>query len=253
MGGGMSFQDKVAFVAGGGGGMGLAIANRLIEAGCQVALADLKPKPDGIAEGPGRSLYLEGDLSDQAFVEGAVASTVEAFGGVDYLVNTAGVLWLDKDKSVTEIAMDVWDRVLAINVRSFALTARYCVPLMRARGGGAMVHFSSIDATGGDAPAQDAYGASKAAVIRLGKSLAVQFAGDGIRSNVILPGPTMSPMQARWDGDAEAQKKVAGFVPLGRLGRLDDMADACLFLLSDAAGYITGVELPVDGGVTARV
>lgn len=249
----MSFRDKVGFVAGAGGGMGLAIANRLIEAGCDVALADLKPRPAEIAQGPGRSIYLEGDLSEQGFVEDAVASAAKTFGGIDYLVNTAGVLWLDRDRSVTDIDMAVWDRVMAINLRSFALTARYCVPMMRARGGGAMVHFSSIDATGGDAPAQDAYGASKAAVIRLAKSLAVQFAGDGIRSNVILPGPTMSPMQARWEGDAEAQARVAGFVPLGRLGRLDDMADACLFLLSDAAGYITGVELPVDGGVTARV
>lgn len=249
----MSFQNKAAFVAGAGGGMGLAITNRLIEAGCHVAMADLKPEPAGIAAGPGRHLYLEGDLSDQGFVESAVASAAETFGGIDYLVNTAGVLWLDKDRSVTDIDMTVWDRVLAINLKSFALTARCCVPLMKRRGGGAMVHFSSIDATGGDAPAQDAYGASKAAVIRLAKSLAIQFAGDGIRSNVILPGPTLSPMQARWESDAEAQARVAGFVPLGRLGRLEDVADACLFLLSDAAAYITGVELPVDGGVTARV
>lgn len=249
----MSFRDKVAFVAGAGGGMGLAIANRLIEAGCHVALADLKPKPAEIAQGPGRAFYLEGDLSEQGFVEGAVANAAKTFGGIDYLVNTAGVLWLDRDGSALDIDMAVWDRVLAINLRSFALTARYCAPIMKSRGGGAMVHFSSIDATGGDAPAQDAYGASKAAVIRLAKSLAIQLAGDAIRSNVILPGPTMSPMQARWEGDTEAQERVAGFVPLGRLGAVEDMADACLFLLSDAAGYITGVELPVDGGITARV
>lgn len=116
-----------------------------------------------------------------------------------------------------------------------------------------MVHFSSIDATGGDAAPQDAYGASKAAVIRLAKSLAIQFADDNIRSNVILPGGTMSPMQERWQDNEDAQARAAGFVPLGRLGTTDDMADACLFLLSDAAGYITGVELPVDGGITARV
>jgi NAD(P)-dependent dehydrogenase (short-subunit alcohol dehydrogenase family) len=249
----MSFTDKVAFVAGGGGGMGLAIANRLIESGCNVAIADRKPVPEGIASGPGGHFYIEGDLSEEAFVDGAVATAAKVFGGIDYLVNTAGVLWVDRDKSVTEIDMDVWDRVLAINLKSFALTARFCVPLMRARGGGAMVHFSSIDAAGGDVPAQDAYGASKAAVIRLAKSLAVQFAGDGIRSNVILPGPTMSPMQERWENDPEAQARIAGFVPLGRLGTVDDMADVCLFLLSDAARYITGVELPVDGGITARV
>lgn len=249
----MGFENKVAFIAGAGGGMGLAIANRLIEAGCHVGAADLKPRPASIADGPGMHRYIQGDLSDESVVAQAVGETVKSFGGIDYLVNTAGVLWFDRDKSVTEIDMDVWDRVMAINLKAFALTARYCVPEMQARAGGAMVHFSSIDATGGDSPAQDAYGAAKAAVIRLAKSLAIQFAGDGIRSNVILPGPTLSPMQARWDGDTAAQARIAGFVPLGRLGTVEDMADACLFLLSDAARYITGVELPVDGGVTARV
>ncbi len=249
----MTFAGKAAFVAGGGGGMGLAIANRLIEAGCDVATMDLKKAPDTVAAGPGRHFHTPGDLSEEDAVRQAVEKTASAFGGIDYLVNTAGVLWFDRDKSVTEIDMSVWDRVLAVNLRSFALTARYCVPRMQARGGGAMVHFSSIDATGGDAPAQDAYGASKAAVIRLAKSLAIQFAGDGIRSNVILPGPTVSPMQARWERDPEARERLAGLIPLRRLGTVDDMAEACLFLLSDAARYITGVELPVDGGLTARV
>ncbi len=249
----MTFKNKCAFVAGAGGGMGLAIARALIEKGCRVGMADLKPEPEGIGGGADGHIYFEGDLSDQAFVERAVNATADRFGGLDFLVNTAGVLWLDRDKSVTDMDMDVWDRVMAINLKSFALTARYAVPHMKANGGGAMVHFSSIDATGGDAPAQDAYGASKAAVIRLTKSLAIQFAGDGIRSNVILPGPTMSPMQERWHDDDDAQARVAGFVPLGRLATVDDMADACLFLLSDQARYITGVELPVDGGITARV
>jgi len=249
----MRFKDRTAFIAGAGGGMGLAIANALIGDGCRVGMADLKPQPADIVGEVGMHIYFEGDLSDQNFVEAGVNATVDRFGGLDYLVNTAGVLWLDRDRSVTEMDMDVWDRVMAINLKSFALTSRYAVPHMKARGGGAMVHFSSIDATGGDAPAQDAYGASKAAVIRLAKSLAIQFAGESIRSNVILPGPTMSPMQERWQGDEKTQERVAGFVPLGRLGTLDDMADACLFLLSDQARYITGVELPVDGGITARV
>ncbi|NQV98700.1 MAG: SDR family oxidoreductase [Rhodospirillales bacterium] len=249
----MTFKNKYAFVAGAGGGMGLAIANALIGQGCRVGMADLKEQPADIGGGPGDHVYFKGDLSDQTFVARAVNGTAEAFGGLDYLVNTAGVLWLDRDKSVTVMDMDVWDRVMAINLKSFALTARYAVAHMKAGGGGAMVHFSSIDATGGDVPAQDAYGASKAAVIRLAKSLAIQLAGDGIRSNVILPGPTMSPMQERWQDDTNAQARVAGFVPLGRLGSVDDMADACLFLLSDQARYITGVALPVDGGITARV
>ncbi len=250
----MSFDGKVAFVAGAGGGMGLTIANALIELGCHVGMADLKSVPDGIRDGSGKHRYFEGDLSDDGFVENAINKTASHYGRLDFLINTAGVLWLDRDKSVVDMDMDIWDRVMAINLKSFALTSRYAVPHIKTSGnGGAMVHFSSIDATGGDAPSQDAYGASKAGVIRLAKSLAIQFAPDNIRSNVILPGPTMSPMQERWEGDQAAQDHVATFVPLGRLGTTEDMRDACLFLLSDQARYITGVELPVDGGITASV
>ncbi len=246
------FANKTAFIAGAGGGMGLAIARALMDGGCRVGMADLKPKPTDLATDVDGAVYFEGDLSQQSFVEAAVNKTAKTFGGLDFLVNTTGVLWLDQDKSVTEMDMDVWDRVMAINLKSFALTSRYAVPHMKASGG-AMVHFSSIDATGGDTPCQDAYGASKAAVIRLAKSLAIQFAGDAIRSNVILPGPTLSPMQERWHGDIKAQEQVAAVVPLGRLATVDDMADACLFLLSDRAQFITGVTLPVDGGITAKI
>jgi 3-oxoacyl-[acyl-carrier protein] reductase len=132
-----------------------------------------------------------------------------------------------------------------------ALTARYAVPEMRKAGGGAMVHFSSIDATMGDSKPQDAYGASKAAVIRLSKSLAVQCAADGIRSNTILPAGTASPMQERWERDPAALERLAQAIPLGRVGRTQDMSDACMFLLSDKSSFITGTELVVDGGGTA--
>lgn len=248
----MSFEGKAAFVAGAGGGMGLAIANSLILAGANAALADVKPRPDGIAAGPGAHLFVQGDLSDEAVVKGGIAETVARFGRLDYLVNATGVLWFGRDKSLVEMDMAVWDQVLAVNLRSFVLTARYAIPEMKKAGGGAMVHIASIDALRGDDKPQDAYGASKAAIIRLSKSIAIQFAADGIRSNTILPGPVLSPMQERWQGKPELQAQVAAHVPLGRLGTPQDQADACLFLLSDKASFITGTELIVDGGVTAR-
>ena len=244
----MSFSGKVALVAGGGGGMGLAIAKDLMAAGAAVGLADLKAAPPELS---GDHLYHQGDLTDPAFVEQAVGETVARFGRLDYLVNTAGVLWFDRDTSFADMDLEVWDRVLAINLKSFVLTARFAVPEMQRAGGGAMVHFSSIDALSGDPRPQDAYGAAKAAVIRLSKSIAVQFAGDGIRSNAILPGGTLSPMQARWRDEPDAAAQAATHVPLGRLGTPQDMSAACLFLLSDKASYITGTELIVDGGVTA--
>lgn len=248
----MSFAGKVAFVAGAGGGMGLNIANDLIAEGANVCLADIKPPPAGIVDGPGGQRYHRGDLSEEAEVGKAMAETVAAFGRLDYLVNTTGVLWFDKDKSIVDMTIADWDRIMAINLRSFVLTARAAVPEMKKAGGGAMVHVSSIDALVGDDRPQDAYGAAKAAIIRLSKSIAIQFAADGIRSNTLLPGPVLSPMQERWDGKPDVQAQVAAHVPLGRIGTTQDQANACLFLLSDKASFITGTELIVDGGVTAQ-
>jgi NAD(P)-dependent dehydrogenase (short-subunit alcohol dehydrogenase family) len=179
-----------------------------------------------------------------------VASTVARFGCLDYLVNTVGVLLFGEDRSLLDIDLPLWDRVLEVNLKSFMLTARHAIPAMRAAGGGAMVHFSSTQALRGDRAAQDAYGASKGAVRSLSKSIAIQFAGDGIRSNAILPGATMSPMQARWVG---RETEIGASIPLGRLGSTQDQSNACLFLLSDAASFITGAELIVDGGATASV
>ncbi len=247
----MSFAGKVAMVFGAGGGMGLTIANDLIAGGAHVALADLKPRPDGIAEGPGHAAYHQGDACDEAFVEGVVAATVNDGGRLDYLVNATGVLWFDRDKSLLDIDMAVWDQVFDINLKSHALTARHAIPEMKTSGGGAMVHISSIDALRGDGKPQDAYGASKAALLRLSKSIAIQFAADGIRSNTILPGPVLSPMQERWDGNDDALAAIADFVPVGRVGTTQDIANACLFLLSDRASFITGTELVVDGGILA--
>jgi len=153
---------------------------------------------------------------------------------------------------VVDIDMDLWDRVIDINLRSFALTTRHAVPAMRLSGGGSMVHIASIDALRGDDKPQDAYGVSKAAILRLSKSLAIQFAADGIRSNVILPGPVRSPMQARWEASEEILAAVEQYVPLGRVGKTQDIANACLFLLSDQASFITGTELAVDGGCLAK-
>ena len=215
-------------------------------------MADVKPAPPEFSASSERHLYLQGDLTEEGFVASAIRGWVERRGRLDYLVNTAGVLWFGRDKSCTEMDMEVWDRVMAINLKSFALTIRHAVPAMQRGGGGAMVHFSSIDALRGDDRPQDAYGASKAAVIRLSKSVAIQFARQKIRSNVILPGPVHTPMQARWDENVDAVERLAQVVPLGRIGKVEDMVSACLFLLSDEAAFITGTELVVDGGLTAR-
>ena len=117
---------------------------------------------------------------------------------------------------------------------------------------GSIVHISSIDALSGDDKPQDAYGASKAAMIRLSKSLAIQFASKNIRSNTILPGPIETSMQKRWKKNPKAKKNLEKFIPLQRVGKPQDISNACMFLLSDQANYITGTEIIVDGGITSK-
>ena len=247
-----NIANKVAFVTGAGGGMGFRIACDLINAGAGVLMLDIKPRPDEIPGSPEQSLYVQADLTDEATVAAAVERAVDTFGGIDYLANVAGALWFKRDKSALEVDLDIWDQVMAVNLKSMVHTARHVVPQMRKRGGGAMVHFSSTQCLRGDSAPQDAYQAAKAGVVAFSKSLAIQLAGDNIRSNVIYPGPSESPMQDRWQDDPDARAATARAIPLGRVGTVEDMSNACLFLLSNRASFITGTELLVDGGLLAR-
>jgi NAD(P)-dependent dehydrogenase (short-subunit alcohol dehydrogenase family) len=180
------FSGKSALVTGAAGGMGLQIARDLAAAGCRVTGVDLQPRPDGLAH------YVQGDVADETAVARA-ASEAARDGRLDYLVNAAGVLWFDRDRSLIDIEPNVWDRVIAINLTGCMLSARHAIPLMRACGG-AMVHISSTQCLRGDDRPQDAYQVSKAGILALSKSIAVQFAAESIRSNVLLPSATDSPM-----------------------------------------------------------
>ncbi|MEE9414144.1 MAG: SDR family oxidoreductase [Acidimicrobiales bacterium] len=245
----MSFAGKTGIVTGAASGMGRAISAALLAAGANVVGIDAQESE--ALDGVGEFLAFRGSVADYEFVSGVVIDSRAKFGRVDYLVNAAGVLWFDRDESVLDIDLDVWDQVLKINLKGCAHTIRAAVPLMKEQGGGAMVHFSTIQCLRGDSQPQDAYQASKAGLIALSKSAAIQFAANGIRSNCILPGPTRSPMQARWEENPEQAAGTAKAVPIGRVGEVGDMANACMFLLSDKASFITGTELTVDGGLTA--
>jgi NAD(P)-dependent dehydrogenase (short-subunit alcohol dehydrogenase family) len=241
------FAGRTAVVTGAGGGMGLQIARDLAAAGARVVGIDLKARP---AELEGAA-YAQGDVSDDAFVAAAIGAAFAETGRLDYLVNAAGVLWFGRDRSLLDIELEIWDRVIAINLTGCMLTARHAIPLMRKSGAGAMVHFSSTQCLRGDDRPQDAYQVAKAGLLALSKSIAIQFARENIRSNVVLPSATESPMQARWEQDPALKRATAAQVPLGRVGTVEDMANACLFLLSDQATFITGTELIVDGGRAA--
>lgn len=244
------FTNRAAVVTGAGGGMGLEIARGIHESGGSVLMIDVKERPQGLQEGA-RLVYARGDLADKAFVEAAVDSAAAKFGRLDYLANVAGVLWFGRDTSLLTMDLSVWDQVFDINLKSMVHTARAVVPHMRRAGGGAMVHFSTIQCLRGDSVPQDAYSASKAGVGALSKSLAMQLAAEGIRSNAIFPGLTLTPLQSRWDTE-EKVVSVGGHIPLGRVAKPSEMASAALFLLSDGASYITGIDLVVDGGVLLK-
>jgi NAD(P)-dependent dehydrogenase (short-subunit alcohol dehydrogenase family) len=242
------FSGKSAVVTGAGGGMGEAVSVALAKAGAKVTAIDVKEAPKSLAALSDRVTFERGDLRNAEFVQKAIADTHKRNGRLDYLANVAGVLLFARDKSLLDIDMATWDEVMAINVTSMVLTSRVAVPLMRKSGGGSMVHFSSIQWMRGDPQPQDAYQASKAAMSAISRSLAMQLAADRIRSNTICPGPVLTPLQARWNTD-DIKRKVASFVPLNRIGTPEDMANSTLFLLSDAASFITGIDLVVDGGV----
>ena len=242
------FSGKVAVVTGAGGGMGGEIASMILEAGGSVVMIDVKPEPADLPGDPDRRLYAQGDLTDTEFVTATIDEGAKRFGRIDHLANVAGVLWFGRDVSLLDIDLDLWDQIFDINIKSMVRTARAAVPHMKQAGGGSMVHFSTVQCLRGDPAPQDAYSTSKAGVGALSRSLAMQLAADNIRSNAIYPGPTESPMQARWD-TADKLEAVAAHVPLGRVGAPRDLATAALFLLSDGASYITGIDMVVDGGL----
>lgn len=244
------FTGRAAVVTGAGGGMGLEIARRIHNSGGSVLMIDVKERPAGLEESA-RLIYSRGDLTDEAFVNKSVEAAAAQFSRLDYLANVAGVLWFGRDASLLSMDLALWDQVFDINLKSMVYTARAIVPHMRRAGGGAMVHFSTIQCLRGNSVPQDAYAASKAGVGALSKSLAMQLAAEGIRSNAIFPGLTLTPLQSRWDTEDKVDA-VGKHIPLGRVAKPSEMASAALFLLSDGASYITGIDLVVDGGVLLK-
>lgn len=246
-----NFSGKTAVVTGAGGGMGGQVAQDLCRGGANVCMIDLKDMPAEYAEFGDQAAYFQGDLTNDSFLENTIVETCARFGGIDYLVNAAGILLFDQDFGVVDTDFAVWDKVMSVNLKAPARLAQLCIPQMAEKPASAMVHFSSIGAYRGDQKPQDAYQASKAGLIALSKSIAIQFANNGLRSNIVSPGMIDTPLQSRWDHQQGAREAIAEAVPLKRVGRPEDLSNATLFLLSDLASYVTGIDLVVDGGLLA--
>ena len=243
------FKGKVAVVTGGSGGIGLDVSKKLAKLKIKVLILDIN-KPN-ISKN--KFIYFEKvDLSNENEINQAINKFIKKETRIDYIVNAAGVLWFDKDIGLEKIKNDIWDKVFTINLKSMLIVIKKILPNMKKNKFGSIVNISSIDALSGDDKPQEAYGASKAAMIRLSKSIAIQYANKNIRSNSILPGPVETPMQKRWKKNPNAKKNLTKIIPLQRVGKPENIADTVLFLLSEQSCYITGTEIIVDGGLKAR-
>ena len=246
------FKGKNAIITGASGGMGLQISKMLSKNDVNVLMLDIQSPSKTFLNENENCSFEKVDVTNIKRLKIVIDKFFKKNKTIDYIVNTTGVLWFNKDVSATDIKPEIWDKVFEINLKSMMLLSKIIIPLMKKNNFGSMVHISSVDALSGDDKPQDAYGASKAAMIRLSKSLAIQFASNNIRSNIILPGPIETGMQKRWKKNPKTKKNLEKFIPLQRVGKPQDISNACMFLLSDQADYITGTEIIVDGGITSK-
>jgi 3-oxoacyl-[acyl-carrier protein] reductase len=249
----MRFQDKVAIVTGGASGIGAATVRGLSREGAKVVAADWNSenlqKIEAEMTNEGRPfLGLKIDVSSEKDVQEMVRRTGSHFGGIDFLVNNAGISPKHKGRkqNLWEMSIEEWDRVMAVNIRGVFLCCRFAVPRMIERGGGAIVSLSSQAAKAGSAITGSHYVISKAGVVGLTKILAREVAQYKIRVNAVAPGRIDTPMI--WDVPPEVNEQFRRNIPLGRLGKAEEVADPILFLLSEAASFITGVVVDINGG-----
>lgn len=240
-----AFKDKHAFITGAGSGIGAAVARKLHREGAIVTLADISLEraqavADELDEG---ASAVELDVSDEAGVKGAIETR-----DIDVLANVAGI---GSTTTAPDTDLATWDSVFAVNARGTFLCCKYAIPDMRERGGGAIVNVGSVAGLVG-LRNRAAYCASKGAVVALTRALAVDHVGDGIRVNCVCPGTVDSPWVRRLVEDVgEDIEELRARQPMGRLGTPEEVADAISYLASDAAAFVTGSVLVIDGGLTA--
>ncbi len=256
----MSFNhsDKVAFITGSGSGIGRATARRLASEGASIIVADLNP--DGAAEtvklitdGGGEAMAVSCDVTDRATIQTARDAGLDRYGAIHYLVNNAGVVTMDSLDDLTE---ENWDFVVDVNLKGPYLVTQEINPAIEAAGGGAIVNLSTVESmvvVSSQGFCQVHYNASKGGIPNLTKALAVELGRKNIRVNAVAPGPIATDFVSIDEiTSEEAMEFMSQRLVVKRVGQPEDIAAAISFLLSDEASWITGVQLPVDGGWLTR-
>tara|TARA_R110000868_G_C10784557_1_gene755791 strand:- start:165 stop:950 length:786 start_codon:yes stop_codon:yes gene_type:complete len=242
------FDGKVAVITGGASGMGEATVLTFLRGGGKVVVADLNIEVDTFAEFGDRVIMHRTDVGDQSQVQALIEKAVSHFGRIDCLVNNAGTGNLTASE---DLMADELDRVFKVNTASVVYACGAAIPHMRRQGGGSIVNNASIAGLLGDA-AMPAYNLTKAATVNYTRSLAGAVGRDNIRVNCVCPGDVRTPMTTVLDSIPKLRAAWNAAAPLGRAAEASEIAEAIAFLLSDAASYIHGAILPVDGGVTSQ-
>jgi NAD(P)-dependent dehydrogenase (short-subunit alcohol dehydrogenase family) len=237
-------QGKRALVTGAARGIGRAIADRLVAEGARVAALDVL-----VVEGG--ALAIQADVRDEDAVRAAVERVTADWGGLDVVVANAAVQLTGSDDRADRLDREVWQETLDVNLTGAFLTAKHGARALLAAGGGAIVCVGSPAGAYGIARGLQAYAASKAGMVGLVRTMAADYAGNGIRVNGVYPGITETPMNRWWVDDPATREQVLAPVPLGRAARPEEIAAVAAFLASDDASYVTGALWTVDGGLTA--
>jgi len=253
----MRLDGKVTIITGGGSGMGRTAAELFAKEGARVVVADFSEASGEAAAAAvraagGQATFVKADVSNEADARGMVQHAVATYGRVDALYNNAGIM-PEADHSVIDTDVDTWDKVMAVNVRGVFLGCKYAIPQMLEQGSGSIINIASFVAILGCSVPQDAYTASKGAVLALTRSLAVQFAGRGVRSNSISPGPVETPLLMEWLLADEAAKQLRlARNPSGRFGKPEEIVNAGIYLASDESRWTNGANFVIDGGITVN-